>query len=75
MTEPFNGKAQIFETMGLWRPLEQRKYAATQHCLLLSTLIYKKSACFCNKFVCLVCYEVQLFYFCLTKHEGEGGAV
>ena len=25
-----NGKAQIFETLRLWRPLEQREYAASQ---------------------------------------------
>ena len=24
------GKAQIFETLRLWRPLEQREYAASQ---------------------------------------------
>ena len=30
MAKPSNGKAQIFETLRLWRPLEPREYAASQ---------------------------------------------
>ena len=54
-----NGKAQIFETLKLWRPLEQ--YAAS----LLLTPEYsylQKNGMFDNKFVCFVCSQVQLYY-------------
>ena len=54
MAKPSNGKAQIFETLKLWSPLEQREYAAFQ----LLTLIYKKAACFYSKFVCFIDFIV-----------------
>ena len=50
-----NGKAQIFETLRLWRPLEQREYAASQ--LLTPEYSHlQKAACFCNRFECFACY-------------------
>ena len=41
MAEPLNGRAQIFETLRLWRLLEQRGYAAPQ-LLTPNILFYTK---------------------------------
>lgn len=65
-----NGKAQIFETLKLWRPLEQ--YAAS----LLLTPEYsylQKNGMFDNKLVCFVCSQVQLCYIVWQQsRKGKG---
>ena len=77
MAEPFNGRAQIFETLRLWRPLEQREYAASQ--LLTPEYSHiQKAACFCNGFFFFSFLMFNSISLCLTKHgggEGEGGAI
>ena len=68
-----NGKAQIFETLRLWRPLEQREYAASQS--LTSDYSYlQKSGMFDNKFVCFVCSQVQLYYI-VWKQSRKGRGI
>ena len=63
-----NGKAQIFETLRLWRPLEQREYAASQ--LLTPKYSYLQQ-------ICLFClFSSPTLLYCLTtEQEGEGDTV
>jgi hypothetical protein len=66
-----NGKAQIFETFRLWRPLEQ--YAASQ--LLTPEYSHlQKNGMFDNKFVCFVCSQVQLYYI-VWKQSRKGRGI
>ena len=58
-----NGKAQIFETLRLWRPLEQREYAASQVLSPEYSHLQKSGMLFLSptRFHCLT-----------TEHEGRG---